>query len=657
MFLDLNDPRLGNSASLVFRSFWPSNDSLLDGKVAEILSSNLGQDSIVQSAMASNWDALRIAVRNKATVLGDVLSSQLPKIAAVSKGPYGEAISGIFAAVEWGTVRKDPEQALTAMARVGVPAALTALTSIPIAGQLAAAYFAIGLKLAEIASKPNPLIMPWSEYSRDTDEDLTSKVVLDVYSKAVDQTNLFRPPWDPQAPWRMGMAGDAKKPKGYVWAPWTGGAIPWRSDGVGSIPGTMRIFGQVQLTSSRKRPDELDRYVRFAKGFTPKEILLRWPGTKTNCGDFYPSAAQACGMLGSMAGSPGSPDNYKVHTATLAEEWSRAFESMEASFAELWNNPGVLLKDLSVPFVALARQILSDAQSVWVAFRSNDASPWSFGVPFEIPSFWGLIVPGIYSGGLPGDPAGRTPALWIEEDTARDPKAIGWPYGGLPRQHKCARYKECSSDLAAVVDPEAVRSPARWKGDEVPSGYRSVAWPPAEADAAQYGSPWEKIIKPTLERQRLQQERGLKASLVCAYVRPVEVAGLPAYGAFRDPALRKLCLEVREILLTHPKRFAVSLRDVEAVDPAFAVRLKNSGVTGSFQDFQKSLDVAAAPLIAGAEPPPENREPQGGIPFESDVRALLGNPRNLAKVAGILGGSALAILGGYYALQWASRRK
>lgn len=413
------------------------------------------------------------------------------------------------------------------------------------------------------------------------------------------------------------------------------------------MPGTMRMFGQVQLSSGSPRPSELTRYVRMAQGFTPKEQTLRWPGQRTNCGDFYPSAMQACGILGSMAGNPGSPDNYKVFVGLLADEWSRAFESMENSFADLWNSPGQMVKDLAVPFASLARQILSDAQSVWVAFRIAVGDAWQIGIPYDVPSYWGLVVPGIYQGGLPGDPAGRTDSLWIEEDTRKNSPL--WPYGGKPRQHGCSRYKKCDSDLAAEVDPEALRRPATRPGG-VPSGFRKMPWPPPEYDRAQYGSPWAVIIKPALERMRLQQERGLKTTLVSAYVRPVETAGLPAYGAFRDPELRKICLDMREILLTHPRRFAINLKDVEAVDPAFAVRLRNSGVTGSLQDFQKSLGFASAPLVADADPPPDNTEPQGGIPFAADLRKALRDPRFL-RVGGMVAAGALAIAGGYAAFR------
>lgn len=654
MFLDPNDPRLGDTPGLVFRTYWPSQDTLLDSKVSEILKSGLGMESVIQSAMASSYDALRIALRNKATVLGDMLSKQLATVATFKTSPVGQVLQGVFAHVEWGAVRDNPAQAASALAQVGVPLALTTLTSLPIAGQLASAYFAMGLKLADMVSQPNPLLLPWSEYSRDTDEDLTGKVVLGIYSKSVDQTNVFRPPWNPNTEWRIGVAGDPTKPKGYVWAPWDGKGIPWRSDGLGSMPGTMRIFGHVQCTAPRSHAAELERWVRMAPGFTPKDMRLRWPSTVTNTGDFYPSGAQACGMLGSMAGNVGAPDMFKVHVPLLLEEWERAFETLEGSFADRWNNPGALLKDMALGQISMARQILSDAQSGLIAVRLSGASEWSFGTPWDVPSNWGVIVPGVYSGGKPGDPVGRTDSLWIEEDARRDPKVAVWPYGSKPKQHACSRYNACSSDLAATIDPEILRHPAAWSGGNVPKGYRKMPWPPPEIDAAQFASPFEVFIKPALRRLRLQQERSLKTTLVCAYVRPDDSSGMPAYGAFRDPSLRELCLKAREILLTHKLRFRVDLKDVEAIDPGFAVRLKQSGVTGSPLDFSKSLDLAADASLMQSEQAPANEGPQGGIPFAHEVAGLFARQPRWVKLAAAIGGATLVSGAvGYAVHRWA----
>jgi hypothetical protein len=73
-----------------------------------------------------------------------------------------------------------------------------------------------------------------------------------------------------------------------------------------------------------------------------------------------------------------------------------------------------------------------------------------------------------------------------------------------------------------------------------------------------------------------------RATLVCAYVRPDEVDGLEAHGAFRNnKALHDKCIAVRKLLLKHDARFRVNLKDAEDADPVFAQKLRDSGVNNS----------------------------------------------------------------------------
>lgn len=252
-----------------------------------------------------------------------------------------------------------------------------------------------------------------------------------------------------------------------------------------------------------------------------------------------------------------------------------------------------------------------------------------------------MITPDVFAGGLPGDINGRTPALWIEEDAPRTPGVIGWPYGWLPRQHHCARHRACSTDLAAMASLDYLIAPAGGDGP-APAGYRKIPWPPPEADAAQYRSPYEAIIKPALERLRVQQLAALRTTEVCAYVRPLEVGGLPAYGAFRDPTLRQLCLDMRARLLTSPRRFCVNLADAQAIDPAYAEQLRQAGVTGGFKDRTTCLGLAlAAPLVDGAEPPPAGLPPEGGVAFEGTLAGAARRGGGKGAAAGV----AAALLG------------
>lgn len=639
-----------------YESFWPSADAYRDGRLKALLAARFdGGLGAVQAACENAWNALRMTMFQKATSAGDFLSSQLRVVSPILENKNVRVIQGIFASINWKDLRREqPAAILEMLGTAAVPPALTALTAVPFAGQLVAAYTAAGLKLAAIATRQDQVALPWAEYSRDTDEDLTGKVLIGDLAGKVDQTDIFAPPFDVNAPWRPGYAGDRKSPKGVVWAPFVGGDIPW-SSAIGLMPGTMRLFGQSQLVTGAGRPpdDRLNRIARAPKGVTPKDQPLAWPPRVVNCGDFYPSAAQAAGLMWNACEKPGLPDMFKVHVPQLLDLWRRQFESLIGSFGDWWDSQQLLeqlganvaAKLPGAANMANARYMLGAVMEPFVAVRApldhqhTRLGNWVLGSPWQVPSRWAMITPAVFRGGRPGDPAGRTPALWIEEDATRKPGVIGWPYGSLPRQHACSRDGACSSDLAAMINLDAVISPATWRGDRAPDGYRRMPWPPPEADASQYASPYEAFIRPALERLRRQQLAALQSTEVCAYVRPVAVADLPAYGAFRDPTLRQLCLAMREQLLKSPRRFCVDLADVDPIDPTFAARLRASGVTGTWRDRTHCLGYQAAPLVDGAPQPPAGEPPQGGVAFDGQLAAAARSGKGPAAAA------AAALLG------------
>lgn len=648
MLLAPNDPRVKSLLERQFISYFPSDETMLNERLTAIRE-QFGGNQFMRAACRTAWDAFRFTLVKKATVVGDFLEQQLSVVSSVKQSPVGPILQGIFAEVEWGTVKENPRQVLDALLRVGVPAAMTAITAVPLAGQLAAGYFALGMKLANIFSKSNALQMPWSEYKRESDEDFVKEFLIDGFAQLVDRTNLFMPPWNRTAPWRLGLAGDPEKPKGAVWAPLVNGQIPWDS-GAGAMPGTLRIFGQTQVTKSAGPPsDKLRRYARAPQGFTPRERELPWPPQVTNCGDFYPSAAQAAGVLWNMAEKAGYPDAYTIDVPTLLEAWRIAFETMIESFAEVWSNAGKLMQDVNVAFAAEGHKLLGAAMEPWVAVRLRSGrrvGAWMLGSPFRVPSQHAIITPAVFRGDLPGDPTGRTPSLWIEKDTPRT--AAIWPYGAEPEQHPCARWKACDSDLAATIYPDGVMSPAAWRDPNgpAPPGYRKIPWPPPEVDAADYASPYDAIVRPALERLRRQQIAALKTTVVCAYVRPVPVGDRPAYGAFaaQQPGpdgvdLRQICIDMRKQLLASDKRFLVNLDDARAIDPNFADALQASGVTGTWRDRTRAMGVRG-PLVDGAAPPPPGEEPQGGVPFGDELveRDGGGGGAVAAGIAAVLGG-------------------
>lgn len=648
MKLSINDPLLGNTPELEYASYWPSEDSLLDSKVRAMLDSKMGKASALQSVAKTGWNALRIIFRNKATVVGDLLENQLDVVSSFTASKGGQALQGIFAAVEWGSVKDDPLQAVKALATSGVvPVVMATISGVPLVGPLANAYVQGGMKLAEMfvaAQETKPVLMPWSRYARGSDEEVTRGIVLDIYSKSVDQTNLYRPPWNPKTPWQLGHRSK-DYPTDRVWAPWDGDDIPWIGDHVGLLPGTQRIFGQIQL-SARDAPDpRLSRYLRTPTGHTSpddgasrKDTQIWWPNEKTNCGEYYPAAASTCTALWAMSAKAGSPDMYKVHVQVLLDEWKTAFETLNGSFAERYSAPG--------PYhPGLERRQLGEAMVPWIAYRldKHSGGPWELGPPWDVPSFGGWVTPEIYEGKV-GDPYHKSESIWIEEDLARNPKVPGWPYGAAPKQHPCSMHNKCSSDLAATGGIDGVIHPASWKTKDgpPPPGYRKIPYPTPEMTWAQYASPYTAIVRPALLKLRQQQEAALKATLICAYVRPVDLPGLPMYGAFQDKALQQLCLDLREVLLKSTARFRANLKDVQAIDPEFASRLKASGVTGTPGDFGKALGRAAGPIADAPEPPPGNAL-QGGAPFFCATATCRPRPK---RASGIGIAARLAISAG-----------
>lgn len=127
-----------------------------------------------------------------------------------------------------------------------------------------------------------------------------------------------------------------------------------------------------------------------------------------------------------------------------------------------------------------------------------------------------------------------------------------------------------------------------------------------------WGTPYDRVIEPSLRNLRSRQLSMLSRTTVCAYVRPVDVDdSRPAFAAFRnDRELREKCLEMRERLLDHPARYEVRPNDVEYVDPAYAQRLRDS------QELVPPLPISALPPLEPDAPAvPPQLPPSGGVPF------------------------------------------
>jgi hypothetical protein len=642
-----------------FKSPFPSSDSvdilLQRFDIVGARDGPVGLDVLTQSQARAFSDAIAIANRAKAVWTGDLLSTQLPQIAKWVDGPFGtKVLHGLFAAVEWprSTDKRDFEDLAKAM---GFSVAMAAISAIPVYGKIAAAVVMAGRRLGEIIAakfRGERLELPWAEYSRDVDEDLIQQA-RDTVLKSVNWTPLFSPPFEHTVKWTLGLRDAKAGPRaGVVFAPVEDGQLAWRTGAYGCIPGTVRVAGQSQVVPDPGGHGVLERYMDYPSQKKPGGIPWRSPVVAA--GDYFPALAQLGAALWQQVLAAGSPDMYKVHTVTLHDSWGFYYDRVWGAAFELQETAPQLLGGAG-PQVLQSKMIASELAEAHIAVRRVSTGPWDvvdpedpfvIGMPFRpSPRLAPIVHERMFIDG-PVDKRFRNPVAWIEEDTPR--RVADWPYlpddaGHLPRQ-----YMDALARFQGFVTTPA--------GGKVPRGYRAVPFPLPEIAAAKYNDPFAAIIKPAIAALKQRQFDCLERTLVCAYVRPTPVGDLPMYDAFRPTqtnALQKRCLEVRELLLKHDARFGVRLVDVDAIDPAFAKRLRDSGVTNSPAQLAKAK-LRTGPLVEGAEKKPEDPAPppKGGVAFE----------RAEGPGAGSGGGSLLALFGlgatayGGYRLLRARRR-
>ncbi len=182
----------------------------------------------------------------------------------------------------------------------------------------------------------------------------------------------------------------------------------------------------------------------------------------------------------------------------------------------------------------------------------------------------------------------------------------------------------------------------------------------------QYYGP-DKIIKKACNDLAKAQISALGRSVVSALVRPKAVddpAGgtLPAFAAFEDPGppmqsltnkgynhstfgkqLKAYALDLRKILETHPDRYTLDRRDVEAVDPEYVKKLQLPQMP-----FGAATHLAAFPVGGqDTKPPPSPAWPQGQPSFTwgEDKKPPRVRPSNLGRnlaIGAVVVGGALA---------------
>ncbi len=617
-----------------FFSPFPSNDSLLSGKYKALTGNGakLSEDlATMQQAKAFNV-TLQILQKTRATKAGDLLSDWLPEISWYSKGELGlEVLHGIFAEVPWSKT-SDPQVLVEDMGRVGLDVALTAMAAVPIYGTIASALVSGGRLLYRLMAKREDkvLSLPWAEYSESTDEDIHTNLRSEVFP-GVDWTDIFLPPFE-DVPWRVGTA----KEKGFVFGPVRAGdrELSWRPS-YGCMPGTVRVAGQTQssMTPTDQVPSALARYLRHPKGVTPKAVAIDWRSSIIACGDYFPSLAQVGAVTWQQCMRAGAPVMYCLDVEAIDTAWKNYWANFYASAWAAYAQAGDVLK-LPPFYQFLATRIVGELVEPYICTRRSPADPWQLGIPFDGFRPNSLVHPRIFTEGAAEKDA-RNACAWVETDAARKKGHRDWPYGSEPSQHGSLR----GTRYATTTSPATMKPP--------PAGYRCMPWPTPEAAASEYAPVYETFIQPAVQALRERQVRCLSATLVCAYTRPVAVGKKPPYAAFdRSEKLRRLCLDMRAVLLKNDARFLVNLKDVDDIDPPFAEQLRKSGVNNSFGQKQIGLGrLSAAGLTGDDAPLPPAPPPGGGVAFQDLAPAPDPGPSMLRVAAASATGLAAAAAG------------
>lgn len=588
-------------------------------------------------------NGLQLVLQEKAINAGDFLMSQMPKLVSFKSDQWGQKVpQGLFAPVSFPTSNIESD-ILGAMANVGLNVALNAISAIPIIGRFAGLFVNLATMVLDLLGKKEespqlpPLLVPWANYTRESDNDLVNLYLIKVFGGSFDWTNIYRPALRGTWSYELAAEDGQEKPGARVFAPLKKGGEPaWTGEGLGAIPNTMRMAAPVQTIQDRRLWDtvygseqhkqakaDYARRVRYALNASNQYVELEPPPTIIDTGAFKPAFAGIAGQLWQQIGQRGNPDMYKVQPHLVRDEWEDYWgEFFEGGWA------------------ALAKaQKAGDREAMWVwaaltpyiCLVQQNGKKVVLGMPgINRPHGGVLVTPRIFEPGHgPATIETRTGALYLEAEDADG--QLTQVVGQFLNQGGTEALDMAKLDIGPPWTTEVLRDsllnpPAYLNGRRL----RAVPWPTGEELLSYYKPPDVAITTPACNALAKAQRWSLERTLVCAYVRPVPAAPAdeavrPAYAAF-DPAtphgkkLRDDCLALRELLLKHPARFQVNLIDVDAVDRAFADRLRKSGVT------QAGLGLGLAskappPLVDTPDPePPPLPDPAGGLPFDRPVQ-------------------------------------
>jgi hypothetical protein len=253
------------------------------------------------------------------------------------------------------------------------------------------------------------------------------------------------------------------------------------------------------------------------------------PPSVIDTGAFYPAFAGIAGQLWQQVQQPGNPDMFKVEANVVRDAWQDYWGAFFEGGFDILNS--------------LRTKKNSDDQAQWIwaaltpyicVIQQNGKSITLGMANIDRPHPGPLVtVQDLHQGAWPGH--------------ARAAHALAVRRG--PNAPRAGTSSKGPGDMTVLDSNGRLLSPARILAGTRTVGReaRSQPWPTGVELFSYYQRPDQAIITPACDALGRAQLRSLETTLVCAYVRPVESQGMPAYAAFtgKGTALRDRCLAVR----------------------------------------------------------------------------------------------------------------
>jgi hypothetical protein len=292
-----------------FVSPFPSRDAQLSEKF-QALTGDAGAFSAAQATAWQNVTRLSFKALATSEIAGGLRTEWIPKLVEYKEGGLGGPIlQGIFADVSFPSTTSSKDLSAAAL-QVGFSIALDLVSAVPIVGGALRAAVSIGkffYRLYKGGPEEAELVVPWREYSRDTDEDIINAQggILKGVMPSVDWSSLWFPPLSSQPGWRLEKTSKGGETRAF--GPFTTtGQLSYA--GYGAMPGTERVVDIVQVAQTWKgTADRIDAI--------------------TNIGDFYPSTGQWATSAWQMVQRMGGSWMYNVRPGELDLAWKAYWDA------------------------------------------------------------------------------------------------------------------------------------------------------------------------------------------------------------------------------------------------------------------------------------------------------------------------------------------